>query len=152
MKFKRSVGSLLVLCSLAMLPIAETGCNKSTLEPGGAYSPTSTNVVTGEVTATQAPDKEFFIADAAFYTAYSVIDAAFTFERDNRATLWQLDPNVKKTLDKIRPQAVTGKNTYLDARKAYLANPTPAGLSTLQTALGRLQQLQSAVSAVIPHK
>lgn len=120
------------------------------MEPGGAYAPDpTTNAVTGVVTQI-ATDKPFFIVDGAFYLAYSIIDGAFTFERDNRATLWALSPEIKHALDKIRPDAVVARNSYIAARKGYIANPTPAGLSDLQFALAKIQQLQAAATAVIP--
>lgn len=147
---KRFKNSLLLvgLLTLSLLPMAETGC-KSTLEGGGAYAPVTTNV-DGTVTPTQAPDKAFFVADAAFYLAYSAVDAAFTFERDNRSRLWDLDPNIKKSLDKVRPQAVQARNEYIHAREGYLLHPTPAGLSTIQTALAKIQQVRDAAQAVVP--
>lgn len=139
----------MLAASLLSVPVMQSGC-KSTLEQSGAYAPDPvTNAVSGAVTQVTA-DKPFFIADGAFYLAYSAIDAAFTFERDNRATLWALSPDIKHALDKIRPDAVVARNSYIAARKGYLANPTPAGLSDLQFALAKIQQLQSAATAVLP--
>src|SRR5882724_1373057 len=56
-----------------------TGCvNK--LEPGGAYAPItiSTNADGTTITnATQAPDMGLYFADAAYKTAYDLVDGAF---------------------------------------------------------------------------
>ena len=127
------------------------GC-ASRLESGGAYAPTTTVVENGQtnIVATAAPDKAFFVADAAFDLSYSAVDAAFNFEKNNRLLLWRLSPEIKRELDKIRPQAFNAVQIYGQARDAYLANPTPAGLNTLQTALGRMQQLSGAAQAVLP--
>lgn len=120
------------------------GC-KGTLQSGGAYAPTDAS---GQ--PTQAPDMAFFVADAAYQVAYNTIDAAFTFERNNRATLFKISPQIKHTLDDIRPNLVTANNDYLLAREAYKSNPTPANLSTLQTVLAKIQQLVPTVTAVLP--
>ena len=120
-------------------------CSTTKLEPGGAYAPAGTNGV-----AVVAPDYAFFIADSSFDLAYSALDAAFTFERDNRALLWNVSHKIKHTLDQLRPQALTVRNQYIAARVAYIANPTPAGLSTLQTALAKIKQLSAAAQAALP--
>lgn len=141
--FRRLFG-ILTLASLLLV----SGC-ASKLQEGGAYAPDpTTNAVTGIVT-TIAADKPFFVVDSAFYLAYSAVDAAFTFERDNRATLWKLSPQIKHDLDAIRPDAVLARNAYMAARKSYIANPTPAGLDTLSTVLAKVQQLQTTANAVI---
>jgi len=120
-----------------------TGCNKATLQSGGAYAPTNSLGA-----ATIAPDIAFYQIDGAFDVAYSATQAVLKFELDNRIYLFTLDPNIKHTLDGIRPQIVTAIQQYGIARAAYVANPTPAGLTTLQTILGKAQQLASAASAV----
>src|SRR5258707_8090524 len=96
----------LALCVSAFLIL---GCNKSTLEPGGAYAQTN-----------QVPDLVFFQIDSAFDLAYSAIDAAFLFEFQNRPMLWTISPNIKHTLDSIRPQAVAARDKYLAARTIYI--------------------------------
>jgi len=133
----------LLLLPLLTLVIG-LGC-KSSLAPGGAYSPTDTNGV-----ALSAPDMPFYVADSAFDFAYSTVDAAFNFERDNRASLWLLSQDVKKNLDAIRPQAVMLRNEYLTARVAYIQHPTPAGLTTLQTILTKIQTLAVVAQAALP--
>ena len=149
MKFlKRSAPSILfvVLC-LAL----STGC-KATLEQGGAYAPAITNAVTGEVTYNQLPDMEFYNVDAAYLLAYSTVNAVFQFERDNRAYLWKVSPNIKRTLDQIRPQAVAANAEYHKARAVYIANPVPTGLDRLQTILAKINQLSITATAVLPTK
>lgn len=130
---KRLYSLLLALVCLVALPAC-----KSSLAPGGAY------VVQGQ------PDMAFFVADAAYQVAYQTVDAAFTFEKSNRAYLWTLSPNIKHTLDGIRPQAVKVNTEYLTARAAYIANPTATGLTGLQAVLAKMQQLVATATSVLP--
>ena len=136
---------LLLIAWLFALSSALIGC-KASLQSGGAYAPTNSAGV-----ATVQPDLQFYQVDAAYDLAYSVIDAAFKFERDNRNYLWQLSPTIKHTLDEIRPQAVMANAQYLTARAKYLSNPVPTGLSELQTILAKVQQLTTTASAALPH-
>ncbi len=115
------------------------GCSKTTLEPGGAYS------LEG-----QKPDKAFYAADAAFELAYSAVNTVFAFEKNNRQMLWDLSPEIKHTLDKVRPTAKEVVIAYAKARREYVKNPTPAGLSALETVLGRMQQIASAAQTALP--
>lgn len=136
------------LLSMAILAVAlmltVSGCKNGTLQSGGSYSPTNS---VGQ--AISAPDLAFYQVDAAFDLAYSTIDAAYKFEQDNRVLLWDISPNIKQTLDAIRPDSVKAVQAYGLARSAYLASPTPAGLSTLQTWLAKAQQLATSAQAVI---
>lgn len=136
--FKLLILSLIIACLPLGLALTNTGC-KSTLESGGAYAPTG-----------QLPDKAFFIVDAAYQVGYQTIDAAFQFERNNRALLWKASPQIKHTLDDIRPQAAAANKEYLTARAVYMANPTPSGLTTLQTVLAKIQQLVVTATSVLP--
>jgi len=90
-----------------------------------------------------------YLADSAFGLAYKTLDTAFTTERNNRAYFWNLSPEIKHTLDKLRPQAQQAADDYLAGRAAYIANPTPAGLTGLQAILAKAQQLVFAVNAAI---
>jgi hypothetical protein len=92
----------------------------------------------------------FYVVDGAFNLAYATVDAAFKFEYDNRLRLWALSPDIKKTLDTIRPEAAKVVLTYATARTAYLKNPTVAGLSDLQLALTTVQRLATTALATIP--
>jgi hypothetical protein len=139
----KTIAILFLLAGLAFGTM--TGCGKATLESGGAYAPVDANGV-----AIVRPDLAFFEVDSAYDLAYSAVHAVFKFERDNRALLWKLSPDIKHTLDKARPQAVSANVRYAQARKAYLANPVPANLSTLQTILAEMQSLASAASAAVP--
>lgn len=138
-----SIRNLLLILGLS-LTIGWSGCKSGTLETGGAYAPTNT---LGQVVI--APDIAFFQVDAAFDLAYSAFDAAFKFEKDNRPLLWQISPDIKHSLDVIRPDAVGVVQAYAVARKAYLASPTPAGLDTLRTWLSKAQQLANMAQAVV---
>ena len=133
--------------------LAPIGCaNTKKLEPGGAYAPAITTVDNGvtNTVAIAAPDKGFYAVDAAFDLVYSTVDAAFTFERDNRLLLWKISPEIKHQLDVIRPQAAEALQKWALARDAYMRNPTPAGLTTLQTVLGQMRQISQAAQAVLP--
>lgn len=126
-----------------------TACGPARLEPGGIYAPgiVATN---GVVTPTQQPDPAFYYTDASFALAYSAVDAAFEFERNNRVMLFKVSPDIKHTLDKIRKEAVLARDKYLAARRIYLANPVPPNLTQLESALEKIQQLSTTATAVLP--
>ncbi len=96
------------------------------------------------------PDMALFTADSAFKLAYTGIDLVFAFERDNRAMLKALSPDIKATIDIVRPQAVACRNAYAKARTTYIANPTPAGLDRLNSVISKIQQLTLTAQAVLP--
>jgi len=125
------------------------GCQSAQLAPGGAYAPTATNIVNGvtNVVATAAPDIGLYTADAAFALAYDSYDMVVNLERKNRALFWQISPAIKHTLDATKDEAWLAASSYTTARASYMANPTAAGLSGLQTALGRMQQVANAAQA-----
>lgn len=124
-----------------------SGC-KAHLESGGVYSPVSTNAATGAVTS--SPDLPFYTADSAFWLAYTTLDTLFTIERDNRDVLFKVSPEIKHGLDAIRPTALQIAQGYLKARQAYIAHPTPEGLTGVNELLARLQQLVIAAQAALP--
>ena len=144
MIMKKFFVPIILAVTLAIIGLGSS-CRSARLGPGGAYSGVSTNGVTNSVA-----QLAFFQADSAYDLAYSAIDAAFKFERDNRALLWKLSPDIKHVLDKIRPQASEINMRYLAARAAYIAYPTPAGLGELQTITDQLRQLSAAAVAVLP--
>jgi hypothetical protein len=143
-----AAGKLIVglLVALLVLGAMLTGCGKATLELGGAYAPTDTNGV-----ATVKADLAFFEIDSGFDLADSAVRAVMKFERNNRSMLWKVSPDIKHTLDGLRPQIVQVETEYALARKAYMANPVPASLDTLQEILAKAQQLNAAAQAVIPN-
>jgi hypothetical protein len=131
---------LILLCALSLIAV---GCGKTTLQPGGAYAPTNS---VGVVSA----DMPFCIVDGAFDLAYAILDAAFKIERDNRAQLWATTPSIKLTLDEIRPRAAQAVFYYTQARKAYKAMPTPAGLKWCQEAMADMQKISTEAQATVP--
>ena len=141
---KRKLNSLLLALAL-LLPgvslLGPTGCKTARLEVGGPYAPTNS-----------APDVALFQVDSAYLLAYNTLDTAFTIERDNRLMLWDLSPDIKKTLDKIRPEAVRVRNDFHTARAAYIKAPTSAGMTVLEQILASVQKLASAAQAVIATK
>jgi len=126
------------------------GCKTPTLEPGGAYAQTNAlgQVVYNEI--------GLALADASYKLAYETIQTVMKFERDNRDAIWKISPQVKTQLDILRPQVVAVDLRWATARQSYRLNPTPTGLSTIQTVLDEVQrfipvvqsQLQSATIAL----
>jgi hypothetical protein len=147
MRMMRRMGLIFGVAGILAL-LCGSSC-KGKLEPGGAYSPVTTNA-DGTLNFTQAPDIGLFVADSGFDLAYSGMETAFKIERDNRALLWKVSPQIKHTLDQIRPKAVDGKLKYAQARAAYIANPVPANLDALNTILAEVKALTAAATAVLP--
>lgn len=132
-----------LLAAVALVLLATTGCNKTTLQPGGAYAPT--NSVGAQVIA---PDVAFYQIEAGFKFAHQTIMTAFELEYDNRALLWKLAPDIKQGLDNIRPGFNEGVLEYSKARDAYRANPTPVNLKGMDFWLAKLKQLASTAEAI----
>lgn len=152
MKINSRIGYLLVTLAVASLTFFG-GCKTKQLEKGGAYAPGSWSTNTDgstTFTATGAEDPVLYKIDAAYDLAYTFMDTAFNAERNNRAYLWSISHDIKHTLDDIRPKAADANQRFLKARRIYLLNPTPAGLSDLETVLSEIQNLSSAATAVIP--
>lgn len=139
-----AIGALLIsvlavgLMSLALL---FSGCKTAKLEAGGVYAPTN---AVGQVVAN---DVGLALADASYKLAYDTALAVFRFERNHRAEIYRLSPQVKTELDKLRPQVVAIDRRWALARQAYKANPTPSGLTTLQTILAEAQRLLPVVQS-----
>jgi len=132
--------------TLALAMVAGfTACKTQKLETGGAYAP-----IAADGTQVIAPDLGLYAADSAFKLAHTAVNIAFEFERDNRAFLKTISPEIKKSLDDLRPQAVACWVAYAKARTAYLQYPTPAGLDRLASITGKMTQLLNAANAVIP--
>lgn len=137
---------ILSLGCIAALFLTAASCRQARLEPGGAYTSSITNAA-GTVTTTA--DLALYNADTAFEASYKTLDMVFLIERNNRDYFWKISPAIKHTLDKVRTSAQQVVNDYAAARTAYLANPTPAGLTGLQAVLAQLQQVVFAANAVI---
>lgn len=127
------------------------------LELGGAYAPTEfIQVTNSDATistmqqAVRAPDFAFMEIDSSFDLAYSAIRGVFKFELDNRQWLQSVSPKIKTTLDQMRPGAWAVITKYTKARKAYMSNPTPAGLNTLDGLVGQVKTLVDIAIAVLP--
>ncbi len=130
----------LLLIAPLLLFLAAVGC-KTTLEPGGAYAPTNS---LGQVIYN---DTGLALADTSYKLAYETTLAVFRFERQNRAALWAISPEIKHTLDKARVQVQGIDRRWAEARQMYKLNPTPAGLSVLQTVLAEIQRILPIVQA-----
>lgn len=140
------------LLILAGAVLAIAGCI-TRLEPGGAYAPLAiTNATTGVITPAPVPDMAFYTIDATYALTWAAMDGAFAFEKANRLALWRLSPNIKHSLDQIRPQAWAINVQYHKARDAYKAVPVPANLAALEQSLARTRQLLAAITAVLPQQ
>lgn len=125
-----------------------SGC-KTQLEPGGAYAPTSTNA-DGVVTATAAPDLALFTLDASYDLAYNAILTACRIEKQNRALLRTISPQIKLEMDKVRAATWEIDQQWAAARAAYLTNPVAANLTPIQRALAELQRWNATATALLP--
>src|ERR1051326_471756 len=145
LKFSFLAGALLfcTCLSIALMP----GCTSTRLEPGGAYAPVDTNGL-----ASAEADFDLFAVDSAYSLAHDAAGAGFKFERDNRLGLWKVSPAIKHGLDEARAQVKVVNLNYAVARTAYLANPGPTNLATLQGILQKAQQITSAAQAVIANQ
>ena len=131
------------LVLVACLPLLFCACKSVNLAPGGAYAPTNTT------TLVSTPDVKLFTADASFRLAYTLLDNAFAFEQTNRLMLWNISPDIKHGLDKVRPEAQKAVLAYANGRAAYLAAPSPAGLTGLQNIITTVQQMGATVTAIL---
>lgn len=146
MRYFRFLFPLPIICSIFFFLV---GCKTPNLEQGGAYNPAPvTNVITGSVSDAPA-DVLLFSADASWKLAYTTLDTAFKIEADNNALLLQKAPDVVKTTNKIRAQAVIVAEQWASARKAYLAAPSPQGKSRIDDILAQIQQLSSTATQVV---
>lgn len=125
------------------------GCANNRLEPGGAYAPVLTNDV-GQVTAAAEPDMALFVSDSTYDLAYNAALTVFRIEKNNRALLKQLYPDLKKEMDRLRDQVWEADGHWAEARQAYLANPVPANLDALNRTLAELQRLSAAAETLLP--
>lgn len=131
------------LIALMLSALTFTGCiTPSRLDAGGAYAATETSKA----------NPELFAIDSSFDLAYSALNLTFTYEKNNRLALWNINKDIKQSLDKIRAEATVIVFDYATARKEYLANPTPAGLDTLGEVLIKLQSANAAALKVIQTK
>lgn len=130
-----SVSLLLTLSILAFTP----GCKTSRLETGGAYAPTE-----------EASDPAFYAVDSAYALAFASINAAFEIERNNRLFLWNLSPDIKHTLDRIRPKAVEADRDYLELREQYKALPSANILQALKLILAKVQEMANESQTALP--
>lgn len=147
MKFLKLLLAVALVCGGLF---AITGCKTPSLEKGGAYAPTN---ALGQVIYS---DLGLALADASYKFAYETALMPLRFERENRAQIAMLSPTigaqVKTALDEVREEVWKIDQRWALARKAYKANPTPAGLSTIQAILSEIERLipviQSQLSPV----
>jgi hypothetical protein len=140
---------VLVALGVASLLFITAGCHSPQLQAGGAYAPSivTTNADGSTVTSPGTPETALFIADSSFKLAYDAIDGVFKFEMDNRADLAAKFPQLRPALDKLRPQVWKICKRWAIARQVYKANPTPAGLSQVQTILADIERLVPVAQA-----
>jgi hypothetical protein len=134
-------GSLLVGCG---------SFSEKRLEVGGAYAPAVTNVVSGEVTATAAPDMALFVIDSGYQRLYDATLTILRIEKNNRALLSQQFPDLKRQTDEVREAVWQIDGDWAAARQAYLTNPVPANLDALNRTLAEMQRWNAAASTLLP--
>lgn len=132
--------TIIIALVVAIAATFLSGCKTPQLEPGGAYSPAITNAA-GDVVLTTAPETALYVTDAAYKFAYDTVYAVLKFERDNRVELARISPEIKKALDRVRPKVVDIERRWANARQLYKANPTPEGLTTIQSIIAEIQRL-----------
>lgn len=148
MKKRISNLAVLLLVSIGLFVTTGSSCRGDRLEPGGAYAPTQVDPLSGVETPTSAPDVQFFILDTLYKLTYSTVDLVFALERQNERFFWSISPDIKHTVDKVRLQAVPINLEFHRARNAYKSNPTPAGLATLETILGKMRQIAEGLTPI----
>lgn len=138
---KKRILTALLLSSVLAVSLSLTACKTPRLEPGGVYAPTNS---VGQVIYN---DIGLALADASWKLAYETVLGVMEFERENRQALWDISPDIKRSLDSIRPTVVDIRLRWNQARQIYEANPTPAGLTTLQTIMSEIERLVPVVQA-----
>jgi len=141
---KRTSRAVFVLFySLALLLVAlAPGCQTGRrLEPGGAYAP----VISGVTNY----DALLFLADSTYDLSYNTVLTVCAIEKKNRAVLRQQFPTLKGELDHIRDQVWEIDGRWALARRAYLANPVPENLDTLNRIVSELQRAAAISETLI---
>lgn len=86
-------------------------------------------------------------ADLEFTTADTITGLILQWERENRAILWQVNPQIKYKLDKVRINLPTARAAYFMARDLYTNINDSQSVIDLRAAVARMQELQSAADA-----
>lgn len=127
------------------LALGTSACRIPSLEPGGAYAPTNT------VGAVVYSDVELALVDASHKFAYETIDSVFAFEKSHREQVKAISPEVylqvKHAMDDARKKAWEVEKRWATARKIYMDNPTPEGLTTVQQILAEFQRLLPVIQS-----
>lgn len=124
-QFFKRLGCLLMLLAVCAIPIVETGCKKTTLAPGGAYSEVGVGA---------------YQADLVIDAGRKTIDAFLSYETANRAALASM-PQITQTADRLRDTAPKALQSAVRANDAYKAAPDPTKRSALDDALRVLRQV-----------
>jgi len=140
---------LLAAAGLAALLLVAPGCKNTSLAPGGPYSYSTTNVVGSNTVVTTVSDLQLYQADVSFETAYKAAFTICNIEFQNRDYFWKISPSIKHSIDKIRPLVWESQGEYTTARAAYIAHPTPAGLTGVDAVVAKIQQLLIAATAAL---
>ncbi len=106
-----------------------TGCATS-LQTGGVYQ----------------GDLALYRTDMAVKTAYDALNAFESWEYANRAVLFAKNPKIKAEADTIRVNAPRWFESEATLRAAYVANPTPGNLTSLQAVLSEIQAALTVAS------
>lgn len=118
----KNIYSYGILAFLALLlTIGPSGCSKTTLAPGGAYS-----------------DVTVYQADKTINSAYDIMHDFVAWERKHRAVLAAY-PDIGKSAQHIRDNARSYQESAQAMLDAYKKDPSAGNKSALQTSLTMLQ-------------
>lgn len=130
-----------------LLTLTSTGCKTAKLEVGGVYAPTNS---LGQVIYN---DLGLALTDASYKFAYETAINACGFEKNHRAEIKAIIPSqwltIKNAFDGVRDSIWEVDSRWAVARRAYKLNPTPAGLSTVQTILAEMNRLVPTAQALV---
>ena len=125
----------------AILALAVTvGC-AHTLAPGGAYNPTGAT-----------PNNPLYVADGLYKIAFTAVDGVFAFEAANRELLAKLSPKITPAIDQAKTVAKDIDHRWAAARAAYIANPGPDTLKSVNDIVAEFQALERTATAAIAAK
>lgn len=129
----KKLTAVLSLAIIAACLVFDAGCSKTTLDQSGPY----------------AGDKFLYDADGAVIDARHTVDAATTWEMENRGALAAAGKqSVTAAIDSIRTTAPTYFGLVKQARAQYVAAKGPGTSNSFFQALSVLQTQTLATKAL----
>lgn len=134
---KRFIQILFLLPLLFVVPLTQTACNKTTLDPQGVYAqPGAGGVVVYDL-------------DLSIATSKNVIEGFLTWEKANRALIEPKYPQIRGYADQLRQNAPKWLQSAVALRDAYAANPTSANKTAFDTAMAVLDAAVTQAQAYL---